>query len=890
MVTFSSEYSSLLVCFSDISMTFDDISEKEKPGESQSQAESLKYWLEMFAGAAPCLFPAHPLPDKQISKIKAIDVVLKFQDLSGFCASNNVTPVSLVLAIWTLTLWHHVGQEDLLFEYLDRYGDRQLLRFIVNRHSNLLSVVKDVQLSLVRDANYRPNSVSQVIRQLRLDGQRRFNTIVDFSAHETNNYEQIPTDSVVGLQFLEENTLPQIRILYSCDSLSVEQATLLSRLVARVAEEILQNPDTSLSSLNLIKEEDLKLFWDFAEPMAVHSTVQQLIEAQVTASPDSPAVFSTSFGLSYQQLQNHANHIARLLASMHLGQGDFVPFCMEKYVWAIVAMIGVLKSGAAFVPLDPAYPPDRMKDILKKTNAKTVLTSEVTARIIMQLDCVNAIIINESSIGLRSAVEQPVLLPVDPTSIAYVLFTSGSTGKPKGVVVPHKTICSSMQAHADAMKIGAQTRALQFAAFTFDASICEVLTTLSRGGCVCVPSEDEKLNDVAKFIEASKVNWAFFTPSVLRLMDPSSIPSLKYLVIGGEALDRNLIKIWFGQVERIWNGYGPTETCVFCVTTEIESPEQSPSIIGRTIGSNGYVVDSKDSNKLLPVGCVGELVIEGPLVTSGYLNDDVQTRNNYISDPNWARSLSAKPRCMYKTGDLVRQAPNGNFTYLGRKDAQVKINGQRMELGEVEQTIVAYDKIAHGVAVVPSAGPWNKRLCAVVSPTKQAGLSETSPSTYSVGPFEAFVIKSTPKLGALVRTLRESLAKTLPSYMIPSSWLVVKHIPLIASGKVNRRLIVDCLESLDGSVVEQICYTEPIDEEPAPITTTSIERRIRSIWSRVLNVHESKDIEDFVTLGSMPGFSSWNYPTWVKQEHSYAQQQLAPQKVLPHRIRAANYD
>ncbi|KAL8782677.1 MAG: hypothetical protein Q9213_005185 [Squamulea squamosa] len=817
--------------------------------ESPVHAKSVAHWLHKFAGAEPCVFPTSTAPVKQDSEVQAIDAVVEWQDVDNFCISNNVTSVSLALAVWALILRQYVGQDDLSFRYLDRHEHSQLLRIIVHQHTSLLELIKDVQLSLVQDVKHQPCPVSEIISQLQLSNQRLFNTAVNLSANETGENTWMLDDSTVGLHFFD-GSIPKCRVLHQRGSLSREQGFLLSRLVARGVHEIVQNPDKRVIDLNLVEEEDFELFWDVTEPTSVNSTVQQLIDVHAAASPDNPAVFSTNLEMTYRQLQKYANRIAGWLASMHFGRGDFIPFCMEKSVWAVAAMIGILKSGAAFVPLDPAFPTHRMKEILASTSAKLVLTSDTTAGIISKLESVDAMVVDDSSVSACCAVQQSELPPGDVRSTAYVLFTSGSTGKPKGVVVPHKTICSSMIAHANAMQIGSQTRALQFAAFTFDASICEVLTTLSRGGCVCIPSEDEKLNNITKFMEDAEVNWAFFTPSVLRLLKPSSVPSLKRLVIGGEALESNLIDAWFGRVERIWNGYGPTETCVFCVTTEIESPRQSPSIIGRTIGSKGYVVDSQDHNKLVPVGCVGELIIEGPLVSPGYLNDDAQTRSAYISNPAWARSVLTDPRRMYKTGDLVRQAPDGKFTYLGRKDAQVKINGQRMELGEVEQTLAANNRIARAVAVIPSNGSWKKKLCAVVSLTEQAGITGAPASTSLVGELSAFTIKSTPELGSLVQTLQAFLAERLPSYMIPSSWLIVQSIPLMSSGKINRRQIVDCLANLDESKIEQLCGSS-VTDEAFPTAITPVARKIRSVWSRVLNVQEYKIglKHDFLNLG-----------------------------------------
>lgn len=356
------------------------------------------------------------------------------------------------------------------------------------------------------------------------------------------------------------------------------------------------------------------------------------------------------------------------------------------------------------------------------------------------------------------------------------------------------------------------------------------------GACICVPSELDRLNDIPGFINKVDVNWALLTPSFANLISPEDVPGLKALVLVGEAMSTSHVETWAGRLDLV-NGYGPSECSVAVSINNQMAVDSSPSNIGCRI-DRCWIVDAKNHNRLCPVGTVGELVVEGPTLARGYLNNPEKTAEVFIKNPGWTSKRSGDRR-MYKTGDLVKYNGDGSMdmTFIGRKDTQTKVRGQRLELDEVEHHLSADKAIRNALVLVPKDGPEAKKLVAVVS-------LHSIPTSNS---FSAEIDMITSKeVTSETSAIRESLRRRLPAYMVPSKWIVLCRLPLLPSGKLNRRVITRFVEKLDQ-------YKPPVKQTTAHTTTAGQSNRrarkqveidpnidipetLRKVWSHILKL------------------------------------------------------
>ncbi|KAI7760061.1 hypothetical protein LZL87_012432 [Fusarium oxysporum] len=595
--------------------------------------------------------------------------------------------------------------------------------------------------------------------------------------------------------------------------------------------------DEKIGDIPLLSCSDQQTLLDMnrrAPPPPFHGLIHDAIGAQTLAQAQGKlAVVSWDQNLTYADLDSESSRLASVLVKSGVSVHSIVPFCMDKSSLVVISIVAILKSGAAFVPLDPAHPDARIKGILADTGATVVLSSDQYAERLTRLG--SQVISVSQALADGSTLVQDDLTYQAPLSLsanspAYIIFTSGTTGKPKGTIVDHSAFCTGAYAHGQAMGMTESSRVLQFASYTFDASIMEILTTLIHGGTVCVPSTDERLHDLAGAINRMNVNWALLTPSVAQLLQPSLVPGLETLVLGGEAMSSAHISSWASSV-RLMNAYGPSETAVVAAVNPSVTLDSSPSNIGHAVGGICWVADATNHNRLIPVGAVGELVIEGPILAQGYLNDPRRTAESFITDPKWCQQFSTTAagveRRFYKTGDLVKLTEDG-IEFHGRKDGQVKVNGQRIELSEIEHHLSADPAVESCLAAVPISGPFKARLVAILSLQSLAAIKQEL-----TGHEEMQIMLKYPP--SLVVGIREGLARHLTSYMIPSLWIVVNHVPLLPSGKLDRRRAVRWVEDM---TLEQYHLILDAQEEASALDreASQVEIKLRAAWAKALNL------------------------------------------------------
>ncbi|EKG19750.1 AMP-dependent synthetase/ligase [Macrophomina phaseolina MS6] len=573
-----------------------------------------------------------------------------------------------------------------------------------------------------------------------------------------------------------------------------------------------------------LEEPDFEKIWKRNKdvPKPCNTLLHGLFEERVAEMPNAPATCGWDGNFTYGELDKASTALANRLVKAGVAKETMIPICFEKSIWAVVALLGILKAGCAFVPLDPSQPRLRHDRIVAQCSAKVIVTSASCSNLLR--DAVRLVTVDRSLLEDKS----PTYLPrrISPESPAYVLFTSGSTGEPKGAIMEHRAICTSLKHRAGPEGYTSQSRMLHFASYAFDAIIEEVFMTLSVGGCVCVPSENERLSNLSQSIISLEVNTLGLTPTAARLLDPKDVPDVKTVILWGEAVSEYDITRW-GPSCKVTIAYGPTECAVICVHHTVDFQNlPSYGIIGEPITSVCWVVDPDDYNKLLPIGAIGELLIEGYTLARGYLNDPQKTAESFIDDPEWLVQKHGRPGRLYRTGDLVKYSHDGSLSYVARKDTQVKIHGQRVELSEVESCVAHHmNGAGHVVANVVTLSDSNTVLAAFIQ--------TSSPNTIvlSKGNEEMCSLELLLDTADLVGKLSQSL----PKYMVPSVFFAVRDLPKTISGKTNRRLLCQSASALTLSSLNQASDSTI---KAGPIN--SKEHTLRQIWAKVLRLDPSK--------------------------------------------------
>ncbi len=544
----------------------------------------------------------------------------------------------------------------------------------------------------------------------------------------------------------------------------------------------------------------------------------QLFEEQVERTPDAVAVVFDEQKLTYRELNNRANQLAHYLRKLGVQADVGVGICVERSLEMVVGLLGILKSGAAYVPLDPAYPKDRLSFMLQNSQATVLVT---TKNLVTELPehettvvCLDS---NWSDISQES--EENLVNEVKPENLAYVIHTSGSTGLPKGVAMTQIALCNLILWQLENTKVLAEGKTLQFSPISFDVSFQEMFSTWCSGGTLVLIAEELRRDPLAliKLLNKQAVERLFLPFVALQQLAEVAVTAklfpkhLREVITAGEQLQITpAIKEFFTQVSNctLHNHYGPSESHVVTTFTLDGSVENWPALpsIGRPIANTQiYILDSR--MQPVPIGVSGELYIGGDCLARGYLNRDDLTAARFIRDP-FSNDPNAR---LYKTGDLCRYLSDGNIEYLGRIDNQVKVRGFRIELGEIEALLSQHPAIAQTTIIVREDIPGDKRLVAYFVPNQ-----EPAPTSSE---------------------LRHFLQQKLPDYMLPSAFVMLKSLPLTPSGKVDRRAL-PALDNIRES--SEATFVAPREE---------LEVRLTEIWEQVLNVRPIGIKDNFFELG-----------------------------------------
>ncbi len=843
----------------------------------------IAFWAEYLEGAPPLLeLPIdYPRPQNQTSSGAEEKILLSIdlgKSLATLSRQANVTLFVTLLTAFGTLLHRYTGVRDLVIgcpvagrnhleteNLIGVFINTLPLRLQIEGNPSFSDLLQQIQANSLQALDHQDLSLEKLIKVLQLERNSSHQNLfqvgfifeppmpaieagVDVAFDLARDFFVHNGRAKFDLSLLLEETPAGIvsSIEYSTDLFQEATITRMLGHLQTLLEGIVADPTQSIATLPLLtpaEQQTLLIDWNntqraYPQDQCIH----QLFAAQVERSPDAVAVVYQDQSLTYGELNNRANQLAHYLQSLGVQPEVLVGICVDRSLDMVIGLLGILKAGGAYVPLDPVYPVERLEYMMTDAQISILLTQQ---NLVAKLPAHQAQVIcldTEAEALAKYSPANPVT-SLESNNLAYVIYTSGSTGKPKGVMIQHRSVVNYIQAALEGYQLCSQDKVLQFAAYSFDAAVDEIFSTLSCGATLVLRT-DEMLSSIATFLQTCQA-WqitvlglptAYWHQLISALAREKLTlpPTVRLVIIGGERAIPAQVKLWqetVGSYPVVINGYGPTEATIAVTLHDISVPNPAYADrevpIGRPIQNcRVYILDQH--LQPVPVGIAGELHIGGEVLARGYLNRPELTAEKFIST-SAALSDSAddlQGGRLYKTGDLVRYLPDGNIEYLGRIDNQVKLRGFRIELGEIEAVLASHSRVQEAVVIVREDVPGDQRLVAylVIHPVSNSlGNSISNPLGNSSDSIDNSINKQTSELVSNSE-LRSYLREKLPDYMIPAAFVTLAALPLNPNGKIDRKAL-----PIPDFQPQESNYLAP---------QTEMEIAIAQIWAEVLQLEK----------------------------------------------------
>jgi amino acid adenylation domain-containing protein len=830
----------------DLPIQYDDYT-KWRIDRNQDDAlqSQLKYWKEKLQNVRPLELPTDRPRSKSISsRGERLYLELPAEAVDGIevlSRKNGATMFMGLLAVFNVLVHHWTGGNDITIgtPFADRRlnGTKELLGFFVNNiilrtnvseETNFLKLLGEVRK--VCFGAYRHNSVpfEKLVEHLKPERQENRNPLFDVqfayqklhpgpldlnavsATHPTASKGTSQYDFTFTVR--EQPNGYDARIEYRMDLFDADTMTRLLRRFKDLVEVIVANPKVRLSEIPLLDEVEYdRIARDWNDTFVEYPSdkgVHRLFEEQVRRTPDAIAVSSGNENISYKELDLQANRLANFLRAKDFGTEDIAAICVERSIDMVIGLLAILKAGGAYLPLDRAYPNNRLSHMLDDSGAKILLTYSDLLDDLPDTSAMKVLIDVEEHEIERAGDKHPSVTVLG-NNLAYVIYTSGSTGLPKGVQIEHHNVVNFLCTMREEPGLSSEDVLLAVTTLSFDISVLEIFLPLIVGARTVIAGYDvvidgERINALLK---SEQVTVMQATPVTWRMLIDAGWecePSFRVLC-GGEAMPKELAQALTRRSNHVWNMYGPTETTVWSTCFRITDAE-APLLIGRPIANTSiFVLDPQ--MRPVPVGQAGELFIGGDGVARGYLHRPELTAERFVSSP-----FDDDPESrLYATGDGVRYLPDGNIEYLNRLDNQIKVRGNRIELGEIQAAVVACRGVGRAVVIVREDDPGDPRIAAY------------------------YVLDSEYSLA--VNDIRTQIRDSLPAYMIPQYFVEMESLPLTQNGKIDRK-------ALPAPDLDALALTE---EYRAPRTES--EKSLAAIWQELLGLEKIGVHDNFVELG-----------------------------------------
>lgn len=764
------------------------------------------------------------------------------EKLQSLARQHHLTLNTLVQGAYSLLLSRYSGENDIVFgatvsgrpTTLDKvesmvglFINTLPIRVKLSGNEELLPWLKDLQTKQIEQEQYAYYSLAEIQSLSNIPAKMPlFESILVLENYPTATSKSSIQKAleVSNIRCFERTNYPLTivinperelagRIIYDTNRFAADAIARLIGHFQTLLTEIATNPQQNLSQFSLLtkaEQEEIVKAESTATTEYEYKCVHQLFAEQVEKTPDTIALVYEEQQLTYRELNNRANQLAHYLQTLGVKPEVRVGICVERSILMVIGILGILKAGGAYIPLDPAFPSERLEFMMEDARITILLTQNhlqeqlpINDKTVVKLDSDWEIIAQQTQDNL--------LTEVNPENLAYIIYTSGTTGNPKGSEVPHRSFIGFMFG-VDYIQLDAEQIWLQHSSISWDALTLELWTPLLYGGrCVLYPGQIPTPEDLSKIIQNQNVNILFLTTALFNyIIDtiPEALLGIKQLLFGGESVSvphvRRALELL--PETQIIHAYGPSECTVFtcCYPVPKQLPENLPSIpIGKPIGDRKvYLLD--EYLQRVAIGVPGELYVGGASVARGYLNQPELTREKFIANP------FVEGDKLYKTGDLVRRLTDGNLEFLGRIDTQVKIRGFRIEIEEIEGVLNQHNNIKQVVVMAREDEPGNKYLVAYLV------AKDNEPT---------------------VSSLRNFLKTKLPNYMIPVAFVFLSALPLTSNHKINRR----ALPAPDISQRNlEVNFLAP---------GNSTESELAKIWTEVLRLEKVGIYDNFFELG-----------------------------------------
>ncbi|KAG5981230.1 NRPS protein [Claviceps digitariae] len=862
---------------------------------------SVDIWRAHLDGATPCILPLLTIQDQTRRESRGISLDISRYHLSSFCAENSLNISTVIQLAWAFVLRTYVGEDTVVFGYQHTERDEVLLPDRSQHVGSLASVIPCLvefsPMSTVLDVLYRLDQISRESRNttlptiaeiehsLGIQGQRLFNTcitcqdvydsiVTESDSLDTSGWEPIllsnTSDNNCDLSLcvtLRDDRI-QADVSYAC--LSSDQLHNVMNTFQRALQIIIHTPGQPVSQADLFTEHDFQQImspdWESDQTdTKISACMHKLILRQCHARPYAPAIYAWDGELSYQQVEISVSKLATYLGNLGVGPGVLVPIVLEKSRWSPIIILAVMQAGGCFVCLD-AQDMAMVETMIHQLEPHLVVVTEGAWKHVSQF-IRNCVLVNDtflSSLPPQVAVSEKEPLPEQ----AACAFLTPGIQRPKGVFFTHESLCSIMSVQGPALKIHNGSRVLQLSAYTMDVALVEILGTMLHGGCVCIPSALERVNDLEGTIARMDITWTYMTTVLSRKIKPAMVPNLQTICFRTRTLDNDTFTPWLGARD-ILLAYGAPDVCplavsVFKITRESETNIIAPPLLGRFL-----ILNPEDPKKLMPLGAVGELAIDSPIITP-----HKYVHGSPLVDPIMFASSNTPRKWRYlRTGHRVRFLNDGHIRFLGSMRDEVVVNGSPAMTAVLEKQIrqclggdvdVAVEPIVTSETMSSLAAFLEFGDGEFVGPSELDKLtvqmrSKLAAAKWLTETFLAQMSKRSQRASSLLSPLasRSTSPPTAQSHCVPTLFIPVRRFPLSTSLKINRRKLQKLVapfsytELLDLPNVpfSSQPYFTGIESKPLPLTKT--EESMRLIWAAVLHaiVADIRPQDSFLDVG-----------------------------------------